>query len=67
MNAAAEKTGGKPTDEQQEQMNALSDDVAVLQEDLQRLLGEAEGITCANPRVVISSTFVCALGMPVCG
>ena len=52
MNEAAEKTGGKPTEEQQQQFNALPDDIAVLQEDLQRLLGEAEGITCANPRVV---------------
>ena len=52
LNKAKEKTGGVPDDEKQQQFNGIADDVEVLQEQLQQLLGEAEGIACANPRVV---------------
>lgn len=53
LKAAAEaKTNGAPDAELQALFCDLSADVDVLQADIIRLQAEAEGIACANPRVV---------------
>ena len=52
LDEAKVKTGGVPDDEKQKQFNEIADDVDVLKDQLQQLEGEADGIACANPRVV---------------
>ena len=49
---AEEKTNGPPDAELQQQFCELSQDLEVLQTEMVRLRAEAEGIACANPRVV---------------
>lgn len=49
---AEEKTNGPPDEELQAQFCKLSHDLEELQTDMVRLRAEAEGIACANPRVV---------------
>ena len=49
---AEEKTGGRPDGELQEKLSALPDDEEELQQEMLKLRAEADGIACANPRVV---------------
>ena len=49
---AEEKTNGPPDEELQQQFCELSQDLEELQTNMVRLRAEAEGIACANPRVV---------------
>lgn len=57
---AEEKTNGQPDEKLQQQFCELSQDMEELQTDMVRLRAEAEGIACANPRVVstVASTDV---------
>jgi len=50
--AAKEKTNGPPDQTLQDEFETLSNNVDELQQDTLRLRAEAEGIACANPRVV---------------
>ena len=49
---AEEKTNGQPDEELQQAFCALSGKLEELQTEIVRLRAEAEGIACANPRVV---------------
>lgn len=49
---AEEKTGGRPDGELQEKLSALPDDEEELQQEMLKLRAEADGIACANPRVL---------------
>lgn len=50
---AKEATGGSgPDDDLQQQFNDLTEDVDELKQQVIQLRAEAEGISCANPRVV---------------
>lgn len=50
--AAKAVTCGNPDARLQEEFTALTEDVDELKQDAFRLRAEAEGIACANPRVV---------------
>lgn len=53
---AEEKTNGQPDEELQQAFCALSGKLEELQTEMVRLRAEAEGIACANPRVVGASS-----------
>ena len=62
LKAAAEaKTNGPPDHELQQQFCALPQDLNVLQAEMIKLRAEAEGIACANPRVVRDSSAPAAI------
>ena len=63
---AEEKTNGVPDEELQAAFCALSANLEKLQTDVVRLRAEAEGIACANPRVVRVFTWHEAARLPVC-
>ena len=63
---AEEKTGGRPDGELQEKLSALPDDEEELQQEMLKLRAEADGIACANPRVVSIYKIHCTMSHPWC-